>query len=143
MTNLQNWLQAEVLIVDEVNEAYSITGKNTAWKADGGIFTGLDPNSVMSYGGAILSQLRSSLSKNYSVSVKDFGAQLVVDISYTNVRTCRTASMTYLIVLTSKEGEGFVKSSSIRWRSIGNPNQAVSYILSRKEEIRAKTESTN
>ena len=143
MTNLQNWFQAEILVVNKIDEDYRITGKNANWKADGGIFTGLDSNSVLSYGGSILSQLRSSLSKNYSVSVKDFGAQIVVDISYTNVRTCRTASMTFLVILASKEGEGIVKSSNIRWRSIGNPNQAVTYILSRKEEIRSKTESTN
>lgn len=138
MKNLRNkFLETTILEAE-----YKINGKNAAWKQDAaGIFVGLDPNSPLSYGGAILTQLKSALGRNYSVSVKDFGPQILVDVEYTNVKTCRSASLSFLIVLTSKEGDGFVKSSSIRYRSIGNVNQAVTYILSRKEELKSKTEN--
>lgn len=145
MKSLKNNLEnTEIIIVNRIDEAtVRINGDNVTYKADGGMFKGIDLNSPMSYGGAILSQLRSSLSRNFNVQVNDFGAQLVVTLSYTNIKTCRTAEQTYLIILTTEEGKGIVKSSSVRWRSIGNPGQAAAYILSRKDELRSKTESTN
>lgn len=142
ITPLKNWTTAEILLIDDnqIDEASPFNNNMTSDNDFKGLYVGLDPNSSLAYGGALLGALRSGLSKNFDVSVKDFGPQLVVDLIYHNIKTCKSAGMTFMIVITGKDGSGWVKSSVVRYRSIGNVTQAATYILSRKGELISKTE---
>lgn len=137
MIQLKNFLTSETIIMRCDKHALHEAEEHV------GMITRLDPNAVLSYGGAILNQLRSSLSRNFNVSVKDFGPQIYVELEYNNVKTARSASMSFIIVLTDEQKRGFVKSSSVRYRSVDNYQQAVTYIISRKSELVSRTEGTN
>ena len=65
--------------------------------------------------------VRSSLSNlgpGYSIKVSDFGSDIVVEVTHHDQRTGRSASRTYLIKMNDKDGKGWVKSTSNRFRTI-------------------------
>lgn len=86
------------------------------------------------FGKMMLSDL-NGWSSGYSAKVSDFGKWVVVEVTYSNNVTGRTASKIYLVVFdggpkgTSKS-DGMVLTTANKWRTISGYGQAVSYIKS-------------
>lgn len=77
----------------------------------------------------------NSWSKGYSSKVTDFGKWVVVDVTYHNHVTGRSASKTFLVVFDggpkgTDKGGGIILSTANKWRTISGYSQAVSYIKS-------------
>lgn len=87
--------------------------------------------------------LRNSLpnTNGYSCEVSDFGDAVTVRMTYTNVKTCRSASKSFVIIFLNKTGKSEVKSSSARWRTCNDYSQAASYIKSKASSLQGKTSS--
>ena len=79
---------------------------------------GMDPNSQLSYGTYIKNALETGFDRSYSVKVTDMGSDVIVDVTCHNQLTGRSASKIFLIKLKNKSAQGWVKSSSNRYRSI-------------------------
>lgn len=77
----------------------------------------------------------NSWGRGYSSKVTDFGKWVVIDVTYHNVITGRSAGKTFLVVFdggpkgTDPAG-GMVLSTANKWRTISGYAQAVSYIKS-------------
>lgn len=77
----------------------------------------------------------NSWSRGYSSKVTDFGKWVVVDVTYHNHVTGRSASKTFLVVFDggpkgTDKGGGMILSTANKWRTISGYSQAVSYIKS-------------
>ena len=82
--------------------------------------------------------------KGYSAKVTDFGKWVVVDITYHNVITGRSASKTFLVVFDggpkgTDKGGGMVLSTANKWRTISGYSQASSYIKSASGALESAT----
>lgn len=107
-----------------------------------GQFTGQDPNSQLSLGPVIKSQLQG-LGRNYSTEVYDFGSDVTVNVTYSNPKTGLSASCAFLIKYNTKEGNGVIKSNSVRYRTIASHSEAISYIKNRANTLQSRTSSNN
>jgi hypothetical protein len=107
-----------------------------------GQFIGQDPNSQLSLGPVIKSQL-SGMGKNYYVDVFDFGSDVTVKVTYSNPKTGLSASAAFLIKYNTKEGRGTIKSNSVRYRTISSHSEAISYIRNRANTLQSRTNSTS
>jgi hypothetical protein len=82
--------------------------------------------------------------KGYSAKVTDFGKWVVVDVTYHNVITGRSASKTFLVVFdggpkgTDPAG-GMVLSTANKWRTISGYSQASSYIKAASGTLESAT----
>lgn len=107
-----------------------------------GMFTGgQDVGAEFSLGPTIKSQLAGQLGRNYSVEVFDFGRDVTVSVKYSNPKTGLSASAAFLIKYNTKDGHGVVKSNSVRWRTIANHSEALSYIKARANGLVGRTSS--
>ena len=82
--------------------------------------------------------------KGYSAKVTDFGKWVVVDVTYHNVLTGRSASKTFLVVFDggpkgNDPGGGMVLSTANKWRTISGYSQASSYIKSASGALESAT----
>lgn len=84
-----------------------------------------------------------SLGRGFSTRVFDMGTDIVVHIEYYDIGTCKTASAYFLIKLLNKKGEGCVKASSNRYRTISTIGEAISYISSRAKALPSYTGSNS
>ena len=71
----------------------------------------------------------------YSAKVTDFGKWVVVDVTFHNFITGRSASKTFLVVFNGgpngdDKGGGLILSTNNKWRTISGWSQASSYIKS-------------
>lgn len=72
-----------------------------------------------------------SMSSQFSIKVTDCGQYLSVTTSYHNIQSGVTKSKTFIIVFEDpKRGDGKIFSTSTKWRTISNVDQAYSYIYS-------------
>lgn len=85
-----------------------------------------DPNASYSLGGAIRTGL--SLGNRYGVEVCDFGCAVSVRVTYSDAYTAKAATATFLVIFDSKKGNGTVRSSARKYRTVGNYQDAISYI---------------
>lgn len=98
-----------------------------------------DPNSQFSYGSIVQSQLEGGFGRGYSVKVTDFGTDIFVEVSYSNQQTGRMNGKTFLIKMKNKTGEGWIKASAYRYRTITGIDQAISYIRSVSANLKGNT----
>lgn len=122
---------------DEVDSRF---GTQTQFKDTFDIFRGVSPNAQVKAGPIIRTQL-SSLGKGYNIECIDFGSDIVIKITYTNIQTGRTSGQSFLLKLSSTKGEGIIKSSEIRYRTVSNLVNAVSYIKTKAGSLKQQTSS--
>lgn len=97
------------------------------------------------FGQSMLNDL-NAWKKGYSAKVTDFGKWVVVEVTYHNVITGRSASKTFLVVFdggpkgTDKAG-GMVLSTANKYRTISGYAQASSYIKSASNALESATTS--
>ena len=111
------------------------SGRETSF----GVFRGTNgSNTSYNYGSVLRGAL--SLGNSYQVEVYDYNTECVVRVTYTNTKTCKSASQCFLIIFDAweKSGKGVVKSTSARSRSISDVGQAASYIKSRASSLASK-----
>lgn len=106
-------------------------GKNDAFSK---YFWYDDPtlHSANAFGQLMLRDLNNWRS-GYSAKVSDFGKWVVVDVTYHNHISGRSASKTFLVVFDggpkgTDKGGGMVLTNANKYRTISGYNQAVSYI---------------
>lgn len=83
--------------------------------------------------------------KGYSAKVTDFGKWVVVDVTYHNVITGRSASKTFLVVFDggpkgTDKGGGMVLSTANKWRTISGYSQASLYIKAASGALESATQ---
>lgn len=82
--------------------------------------------------------------KGFSAKVTDFGKWVVVEVTYHNVITGRSASKTFLVVFDggpkgTDKGGGMILSTANKWRTISGYAQASSYIKSASGALESAT----
>ena len=82
--------------------------------------------------------------KGFSAKVTDFGKWVVVEVTYHNVITGRSASKTFLVVFDggpkgTDKGGGIILSTANKWRTISGYAQASSYIKSASGALESAT----
>lgn len=88
--------------------------------------------------GATVQQGLGNMGREWSCKVSDFKKYVVVEVTYHNMITCKSASKTYLIVF--DEGQnGIVMSHMSKWRTISGYAQAISYIQSASQTLKNDT----
>lgn len=109
-------------------------------------FTGqawfMNPYDNFSLGSYVRSGLES-LGRGFSTQVFDFGSDIMIHIEYYDIGTCKTAGANFLIKILNKKGEGCVKSSSNRYRTITTIGEAISYISSRAKSLSSYTNNNS
>lgn len=95
--------------------------------------------SKFEYGDRLKRSVASSLGRDFNVRVSDFGSDVVVYVEYNNYVTSRSAGLSFLIKILNKSGHGVIKTSTVRYRTINDINQAVSYISSRCSSLKSQT----
>ena len=126
-------------MLQSINENYgdprSYTGAGPG-KDDGKVpyFWYDDPKlyATNAFGKMMLNDL-NSFRKGYSAKVTDFGKWVVVEVTYHNVITGRSASKTFFVVFDggpkgTDKGGGMILSTANKWRTISGYDQASSYI---------------
>ena len=93
--------------------------------------------------GKMIQRDLSSMGNGYSCRVFDVGGEVAVTVTHTDAVTGRSASKSFIIVFDSKSGNGIIKSSSTRWRSISGIGQAESYIRSVASGLQSFTQSNS
>lgn len=83
--------------------------------------------------------------KGFSAKVTDFGKWVVVDVTYHNVITGRSASKTFLVVFDggpkgTDKGGGMVLSTANKWRTISGYSQASTYIKAASSALESATQ---
>ena len=151
MINTNKYDAVLICNVDEfINESFgdarSYTGAN--YGKDAGKVPYLwydDPRLYASnaFGQMMLNDL-NNWRKGYSAKVTDFGKWVVVDVTYHNVLTGRSASKTFLVVFDggpkgNDPGGGMVLSTANKWRTISGYSQASSYIKSASGALESAT----
>lgn len=103
-----------------------------------------DPKLMVSWAfGKILQRELNNLGSNYTCQVFDCGGEVSVTVSCCEPSTGRTASKSFIIVFDSKNGNGTIKSSSTRWRSVSGISQVVTYIKSVASNLSSFTNTNN
>lgn len=137
-------------INDTINEDYGDTRSYTG--AGYGKVTGKgpylwydDPRLYASnaFGKMMLNEL-NGWKNGYSAKVSDFGKWVVVEVTYHDHVTGRSASKTYLVVFDggpkgTDKGGGMILSTANKWRTISGYSQAVSYIKSASTALESAT----
>lgn len=95
----------------------------------------------MSFGSAIRSTLQ--MGPGFATEVVDYGDAVTVKISYTNIKTGKSASQNFIILFRNKYGASYVKTNSARWRTCSDYAQAASFIRSKASYLAGKTSGTN
>ena len=85
--------------------------------------------------GKLMLQDLNSWKTGYSAKVTDFAKWVVVEVTYHNYITGRSASKTFLVVFDggpkgTDKGGGMILSTANKWRTISGYSQAVTYIKS-------------
>ena len=96
-----------------------------------GPFTGIYPGTQFGFASRLKGMIESACGKDVNVVVCEYGSDVHVNISTTNIATGNVAGMNFLIKFISKKGDGIIKSSAVRYRSFDGVSQCVSYISSR------------
>lgn len=134
-------------ITEDINEARVQTISNRkdsrAFMSVGGSFVdsparaipGEGPGAPGTLGGIIRSQL--TFGAGYGVQVADFGEAVTVTITYSNAKTGRCASQSFVIVYHGKQAKNVytVYANCARWRNCNDFNQAISFIRSKASTI--------
>ena len=129
-------------LYEGVTDPRLLPGTGKRGRENLGMFMGVqDVGAEFSLGPTIKSQLAGQLGRNYSVEVFDFGRDVTVSVKYSNPKTGLSASAAFLIKYNTKEGNGIVKSNSVRWRTIANHSEALSYIKARANGLPNRTSS--
>jgi hypothetical protein len=97
------------------------------------------------FGKLMLNDL-NAFKPGYSAKVTDFGKWVVIDVTYHNHVTGRSASKTFLVVFDggpngTDKGGGMVLSTANKWRTISGYSQASSYIKSASGALESATSS--
>lgn len=110
-----------------------------------GMYVGIrDPKLMASWAfGKVLQRDLNSMGSGYSCQVHDCGGEVAVTITHCCTDTGKSASRSFIIVFDSKSGDGVIKSSSTRWRSISGIGQAESYIKSVASSLQSITTSNS
>lgn len=95
------------------------------------------------FGKMMLSDLNGWRS-GYSAKVSDFGKWVVVEVTYHDHITGRSASKTFLVVFDggpkgTDKGGGMILSTANKWRTISGYSQAVTYIKSASTALESGT----
>ena len=138
-----------ILVLDKpVNEAITDprTFTNRLPSAEynpNGSYIGIrDPKLMASWAfGNQLQRELNNIGSGYSCSVFDCGGEVSVTVTHCTPSTGKSASRSFIIVFDSKSGNGTVKSSSTRWRTISGVSQAASYIKSVASSLSSQTGS--
>lgn len=93
--------------------------------------------------GKMIQRDLNSMGSGFSCRVFDVGGEVAVTVTHTDVVTGKSASKSFIIVFDSKNGDGIIKSSSTRWRSISGIGQAESYIKSVANGLSSFTQSNS
>lgn len=96
-----------------------------------GPFTGIYPGTQFGFASRLKGMIESACGKGVDVRVCEYGSDVHVSISTTNIATGNSAGMNFLIKFTNKKGDGIIKSSAVRYRSFEGISQCVSYVASR------------
>lgn len=134
-------------IKEHVNEARSQAvsnrGDSRAYVSVGGNYTdspgravpGEGPGAPGTLGGIIRSQLTFGV--GYGVQVADFGEAVTITITYSNAKTGKSASQSFVIVYHGKYAKNVytVYANCARWRNCNDVNQAISFIRSKATSI--------
>lgn len=94
---------------------------------------------ISSFGNIVQDQL-NDMGRGFSCSVTDFNKWIVVNVSYSNIVTGRTAGKTFLIVF-KRDGNGLVMNTANKYRTISGVSQAISYIKSSSNALKNSTQS--
>ena len=135
---------------DAVNEARSSSLNNTAdprgrvtadkVKLQGTNYyktiVGYNPDAQYALGPMMRSALQ--LGNGYFTEISDFGAAVVVRITYMQISTCKSASMTFLVTFNDRNGNGVVYANTRRHRTCTDYTQAVSYIRSFASQLQSR-----
>lgn len=94
--------------------------------------------------GKMMSNDLNNWKKGYSAKVTDFGKWVVVEVTYHNFLTGRSASKTFLVVFNGGESStdpagGLVMSTANKWRTISGYSQASSYIKAASGALESST----
>ena len=101
-----------------------------------------DPKLMASWAfGKQLQRDLNNIGSGFSCQVFDCGGEVAVTITHCTPDTGRTASKSFIIVFDSKSGNGTIKSSSTRWRTISGIGQAESYIRSVASNLTSYTQT--
>lgn len=100
----------------------------------------MDPKFISKH--SFANSLRGMLNNGdgWSNKITEFSKYIVVEVSYYNTLTGRSASKTFLIVFKEK-GDGWVYSTHNRYRTISGISQASSYIRSSSSSLINATQS--
>lgn len=81
------------------------------------------------------------LGQGYGVQVADFGEAVTITITYSNPRTCRTASQSYVVVYRGKNSKYVYTTyaNSGRYRHSNDYTQAISFIRSKASTLPGST----
>lgn len=94
---------------------------------------------TFSFGNSVKQSL-NNMGNGFSAKVTDFKKWVVVEVSYHNVITGKSASKTFLIVFKNK-GDGMVMSTHNKYRSISGVEQAISYMRSAASMLQNDTQN--
>lgn len=92
----------------------------------------MDPSMYMAcnFGYQLNSYLQGA-GRNYSMEVSNFGQFVVVKATYNSPEKVKSVSKTYVVMFNNpKKTVGRVYAGAKKWRSISNPSEAASYIIS-------------
>ena len=132
-------------LMENVNEASfkadsGYPGDSKKYISVGGTFTdspgrampGEGPGAPGTLGYAVRSQL-SSLGQGFGVQVADFGEAVTVTITYSNPKTCKNVSQSFVLVYHGKNAKNIytVYANSARWCNCNDYSQAISFIRSK------------
>jgi len=100
---------------------------------------GLGSASQNSFGYILRQYLQ--MGSGYQVEVTDFNEAVSVKITYTNVRTCKSASIHACIVFRTKSGVCNAYINGQRFRTCNSAEQAASYIRGKASVLVGQTSS--
>lgn len=120
-----------------------MNGKDGAFKGD---YWYDDPSLYANNAfGKMMSYDLNGWKRGYSANVTDFGKWVVVDVTYHNHITGRSASKTFLVVFDggpkgNDPSNGMVLTTANKYRTISGYGQAVTYIKSASSALEYSTE---
>ena len=137
-----------ILLYNPINEDLAVDKRNYSRKLPSidynprGMYIGVrDPKLMTSWNfGKQLQRNLNNLGAGFNCQVFDCGGEVAVTISHNQIDTGRTASKTFIIVFDNKSGDGIIKSSSTRWRTVSGLGQVESYIRSVASNLASDTQ---
>lgn len=133
-------MEEDIYIICE--DSRIIPSTNNNFRDNVGFFgPGENIGASWALGTTIEQQLQSMMGRGYSMSVTDFGTEVVVKIKYNNVKTGSSASATFLIKFNLNKKSGVVKANNVRYRTFTTFSEIISYIKTRANVLRQKTMS--